>query len=383
MDSPPAFDPTAHGASQDLGTRPVLTLSTPADVVEAIPFLLGFTPATSLVLIGLAGPRRRVRLSVRVDLPGERHDTALADLLGHHLEENGAERALLAVYTEAPAAGAALPRLRLVETIRAVLGERGIRLADALLVSAGRWWSYHCSDAGCCPPEGRALRPAIDGASPVAATAAYAGLAALPSQEPLEESLRAPDGPAGVGAGEAADRVRQQLRSRQAAGISASALRAEARALLRDVLERYDGGRPRLEAAEAARLVLALHDVSLRDEVIGRATGRSADALRSLLTDLLRRAVPPEDAPVATVLAAVAYAQGNGAVAAIALDRALASDPHYGLARLLSDAVKRGVHPRVVRRAFRLDGPATRHARARRRGLGPRGREGRGLASGR
>jgi Domain of unknown function (DUF4192) len=37
----------------------------------------------------------------------------------------------------------------------------------------------------------------------------------------------------------------------------------------------------------------------------------------------------------------------------VAVDRALATDPDYSLARLLLDALAAGVHPRQVRRAAR------------------------------
>jgi hypothetical protein len=160
---------------------------------------------------------------------------------------------------------------------------------------------------------------------------------------------------------------------RLAGGEQRSALRQEARDLLHDVLDRYAEGRTSLQPDEAARLVLAVVDVPLRDEVCGMATGRYAAELRSLLHDLTRRALPPEDAPVVTTLAAVAYAQGDGVVAGIALDRALASDPDYSLARLLMRGLQSGADPSLLRQAFAPDARRARRTRtAKRSGRGRR-----------
>ncbi|HVE74303.1 MAG TPA: DUF4192 family protein, partial [Mycobacteriales bacterium] len=80
---------------------------------------------------------------------------------------------------------------------------------------------------------------------------------------------------------------------------------------------------------------------------------RRGDALRSLLTDLCRATVPPYDAPVCTLLGWVGYAAGEGAVANVAVDRALASEPTYSLALLLREFLHHQVPPREVRRLLR------------------------------
>jgi hypothetical protein len=76
-----------------------------------------------------------------------------------------------------------------------------------------------------------------------------------------------------------------------------------------------------------------------------------SDAMRMLLHDLAVLAVPPLDAPACTAYAWVSYMRGNGLVAAIALERALDSDPHYSLALLLDEALTRQVPPSRLREA--------------------------------
>lgn len=336
----------------------LLKLSSPADLLEAVPHLLGFHPAESLVAVGMSGPRRRLGLELRVDLPSAEGEQALADLVSAHLCHAGVDAVVLVVYTEQ--AETRLPRSGLVEKVGAALLLRGLKVFDVLLVQGGRWWSYTCTDSACCPPAGVPVRTGSGPASRVAAGIAYAGLAALPSREHLERSLRAPRSEARVAAEQALARVARTMLERRGAGVTAETLRAEARQLLHALLARYAEGRAPVEPDEAARLVLALRDVPLRDEVCGMYGGTRAAELRSLLTDLVRRAVPPDDAPVVTVLAAVAYAQGDGSVAGIALERAIASDPGYTLARLLREGLQRGLHPAALRQVWeRADVPAT------------------------
>ena len=359
--------PSRRSAAPPAEPPLLLKLSTPADIVEAVPHLLGFHPAESLVAVGLQGPRRRLGLKLRVDLPAPDDEEALAQLVTAHLAHAGVDGALLVVYSE-QVAERGLARVSLVETVRSVLEARGLQLCDALLVQGGRWRSYSCTSAACCPLDGVPLRTSAQSPSRVAAALAYAGLAALPSREHLERSLRAPRSVARVGAEQALDRVAAALVARLGAGTTPLTLRDEARDLLHTLLARYADGCPSLAPDDAARLILALRDVPLRDEVCAMFGGRYADELRSLLTDLVRRAVPPDDAPVVTVLAAVAYAQGDGTVAGIALERALASDPGYSLAGLLMEGLERGVHPDALRQVWSGAGSRRRRTGGRRGG---------------
>jgi hypothetical protein len=65
-----------------------------------------------------------------------------------------------------------------------------------------------------------------------------------------------------------------------------------------------------------------------------------------LWTDITRRARPGYVAPVASLLAFVAWQAGNGALANVALDRAQADDPRYTMAILLRDVINAGTSPR-------------------------------------
>ena len=69
------------------------------------------------------------------------------------------------------------------------------------------------------------------------------------------------------------------------------------------------------------------------------------DAHRRRWTDLVRRAQPGYAAAPASLLAFTAWQSGDGALANIALDRALADTPGYSMALLLQEALDAGMPP--------------------------------------
>src|ERR1700724_3265719 len=66
---------------------------------------------------------------------------------------------------------------------------------------------------------------------------------------------------------------------------------------------------------------------------------------RRLWANLVRRAQPGYVAAPASLLAVAAWQGGDGALANVALDRALAGDPAYSMAVLLRDLLDAGVPP--------------------------------------
>jgi hypothetical protein len=98
---------------------------------------------------------------------------------------------------------------------------------------------------------------------------------------------------------------------------------------------------------ELARLALALTRIPVRDRAWALMDPAHRDAHARLWTDLTRL-VPPGLAVPATLLALCAWQAGNGALAQIALDRALDDDPRYPLGRLLRDAVTCAAPPSLA-----------------------------------
>jgi hypothetical protein len=114
----------------------------------------------------------------------------------------------------------------------------------------------------------------------------------------------------------------------------------------------------RLSDRQVARLAWGLRDADLRDRALTLALGESAPGAEVVWTELTRRAPTPLDAAPATLLAVSAWLRGDGALANVALDRALGSEPGYTLAGLLRTALDACLPPAVVRQVIREAGGA-------------------------
>ncbi|GAA2448457.1 DUF4192 domain-containing protein [Streptomyces macrosporus] len=157
----------SESARQPSATTRV-TLRGPAELIDSLPYLLGYHPDDSIVLVGLHGPNGRFGGRLRVGIPsGEEGWADLAEQLADCLRDNSAARgerpdgALVFLYRD-PAEGesgrAVMERLRpLAQRLRTACGALDMPVYEALCVSDGRYWS------GCCfiAPDQR-FRPVVD-----------------------------------------------------------------------------------------------------------------------------------------------------------------------------------------------------------------------------
>ncbi|MCW2501440.1 MAG: uncharacterized protein JWN87_3116 [Frankiales bacterium] len=327
--------------------KPVARLRSPAQLVASLPLWLGFLPTESLVAICCHEPRGRVGLTMRFDLPAPEHEPLLVRDVVRRVRQQRASRVVLAVYTAEPD-GERRARAHLVEELRAAV--TGV-VTEAVLVRAGRFWSYLCSEPACCPAAGTPVDDARDSA-PVRlleAEQVLNGRAVLPDRTALAATVA---GPVLLAAEVAAQRcevaarlLTQAIRETGLTAAGDASLRA-----WREAVARFRAPPARLGEMEAAALAVSLVDVRVRDRLIA---ARRADVpgLLALLEELARRTPAPYDAAVCTVLAWLAYCEGGGPLVTIALDRALATDPGYRLAQLLQQAVLAQLPPAQLRLA--------------------------------
>jgi hypothetical protein len=340
----------------------VVKLSGPGDLVAAVPHLFGFVPTESIVLLGLHGPRKRINLSLRLDLCPPEHDAVIAAELARRLGHSGSDAVQIVLMTAADD-GSGLPRRDLVEQLSRALW---VPVIDALLVRAGRWWSYRCDDDRCCPAAGTPVDLHSGGATAMAAAHAMLGRSVLPDREAVVRTVAAPRGIAAVAADQALERVVERF-----VGVAGSEWKPAVLALVGDLIGRYADPRISVRADDAALISLACHDVVTRDAILALDLDDDGqEQLRRLMQDCVRRALPPIDAPVCATFAWLAYAGGDAVLASAAVERALASDPDLSLARLILDAINQQVHPRLLRAAARP--PRNRPAGQPKR-PGPRG----------
>ncbi|MGH3680495.1 MAG: DUF4192 domain-containing protein, partial [Natronosporangium sp.] len=97
---------------------------------------------------------------------------------------------------------------------------------------------------------------------------------------------------------------------------------------------------------ELARLALLLESIPVRDAA-WRAITPEQPHLR-LWTDLTRRADPSLVPAPASLLAFTAWRSGDGALAGLALERALRQDPAYSMATLIRHALEQGLSPSTL-----------------------------------
>lgn len=306
------------------------TLTSPHDLLTAVPFLVGYQPEDSLVLIGLKDDL--VGMAMRIDFP-EDFDCDQIDNLVSHLEKDCAESALLVAY---------LPKHiseceSLIETIKDALLLRNINLREAIVVREGRWRSSICTDSECCPLEGSPLPVLSD--SKIAAEQVALGNP-LPFQDinELVESISQisadPDLLEVINSVPTID-YDDDPRLLQREGAEA----------VMDLVNEFETGGISKNQELIALVLVRLHDLQVRDFALGSICSENIDLYWNLWRWLLRIAPSGYIAPVATLFASTSYEKGEGALAQRALDRAQSDDDKYPLAKLLRQVFNAGWPP--------------------------------------
>ena len=374
--------------------------SDPRELLALIPFQLGFQPVESAVLVSVRADHG-VGLIARVDLADLRPDGGgqLARALVSHMVNDGARRAVVVLYTaedlqdDAADSGGAVAVALLRDAAGHHLGE-----IDCWVVGPDGYYSIGCGDTACCPPGGRSLDD-LQGTR-VGAQMVLEGVQVARSRNDL---VRIPATlPA---ARKAARRARVRWESRYPADSPSDAhrwrrdglelwrgevARAEAAARLSSPPGGADGIRPTVFGGHSpdapaptviGRLQAALADVLVRDAVLltlVRGGDRVADAVvagdagadvgralrtiidpaegrrpdrgltepaRVVLEQVVAHCSRPGHAPALTLLAVLAWWEGDGARAGVLVDRALLAAPGYRLAVLVDDALRLGMPP--------------------------------------
>ncbi len=354
-----------HAATED-GQRCKVKVGSAAGILAVVPHLLGFHPANSLVVLGIGGPHARIRLAFRYDLPSP-GDHALSEDIAAHAAVVLAREHLTMVILVGYGSGPAVTPV--IDVVAPALLEGGIALHDALRVEDGRYWSYVCPDPACCPPDGMPYDP---DSHPATAVLAAAGLTVRTDRASLVGTLARDPGsiePMTHALERAKRRATRLIEGALAQHDAADILQPIADAGRRSVRRAVTAcrrGDDLTDADEIAWLAFTLTDLRVRDDAWARMDPQYNDAHQRLWRRLVRDLPAEYVAAPATLLAFTAWQAGDGALASIAIERALEADPAYSMARLIADALHAGLPPSAAKLSMTPKQVAASYARTRR-----------------
>jgi hypothetical protein len=407
MTENPAGDKTPHTNSQPDREVPRIRLSSVAGFLAVVPHLLGFHPSQSMVVVGLDARRGRIELAFRYDLPDPPDPAKSKEITDHAigvLKKRRIKTAIAAGYGE----GALVTPV--AESLKAGLRGAGIALRDLLRVQDGRYFSYICTNPGCCPADGVAFDVS---AHPAAAALTAAGMPARPGRASLAATLAPPTGEIAESMRRATERallrIEELIASPRATGGAPSPVPGSAsspapggapssgpggapspapdgasspapgglwlaveagREAVRSAIGIYRRGGQITDHDQLAWLSVTVADLRVRDDAWARMDPKHRVEHQRLWTDVVRHACQPYVPAPASLLAFTAWQSGEGALANVAIERALAADPEYSMAHLLAQALDAGLPPSAARLPMTPEEVEASYARTERGGTG-------------
>lgn len=313
-----------------------ITLNNPSALIATCAPLLGFHP-TNGDLVGLVTgvPGRPGPVAMRTDIPRAGWTRGLARAVAVSVAGTMGEVIHLVhfvdVHGQAPNITASLG----AETVADAFENAGLVVGSSYVTNGERWWSTNCH-LTCCPLEGAPLDEAE--LARVQAELVAAGMPMpVASRDQFADSIR-PD-PERVA--EVADAMTKRAQMKRPTTLSAE-----------QIVARLDDPQP----AQVARILASLQNLRVRDQVLQQLILKDRDEQREAvrcLGDMLRHIPTGAGAPVATLVALLAWKTGLGALATDALERAFHEDPDYRLAALARSLITAGLDPEVWANSIR------------------------------
>lgn len=338
-------------------TTDTLKLRSPSELLAIVPYLLGFEPNNSIMVICLENST--IGLTQRLDLPPAGEGEVVVRSLMPSLMREHPDQVLLIAYENQPDLSA-----EAVVAMTSALTAARVPIHDWIVVRDGRWRSLDCHEPSCCPVEGQPV-PAPAEVPELASEFIGHELSPHADRNALAAQLEA--GPESVADGdfEAAEAM-------------------EPGALTAVWPQIFDAGDSpaQVTPAMAASAAVSLRDVQVRDGLVAWLTPGTLDPahlpaeVQSLISGMDREwdedqpdtgaivamnriqarlvrlcaLLPDEHAAAAlTVLSCFTWWRGNGALTRAGLDRALRCQPDYRLALLLGRMVDMAIRPRPHR----------------------------------
>lgn len=306
------------------------TLTSPHDLLAAIPFLVGYTPEDSIILISLH--EDSINMAIRVDFPSEISDSDVAILI-RHLQRDNAQRIISVFYLPKGATDSH----QVIQQITAATSQLPFTLIESIIVKENRWRSLMCVDLECCPAGGSSM-PDIDN-SRIAVEQI-----ALGKPLPFKNAAELKDSIAALPVDENLLELIVNIPKFNYEETPIQRQREGAEAIIDFIADFTAEGLCR-DKALIALVLISLQDLQVRDFALGSVTNETLETYFNAWRWLIKVAPVGYVAPVANLLAAVAYERGDGALAHRALDRAEQDNPEYAMTRLLREVFSSGWSP--------------------------------------
>jgi hypothetical protein len=312
-------------------THTATELTSPHDLLAAVPFMVGYHPKDSLVAMALVD--NKVAMAMRVDFPEVHSIAAISHTIAMHLERERASEAIVVGYLPT-----GLTEADPLALVREIISSRKIEIKECIEVRGDRFRSNLCIDLSCCPPEGSPLPLITDSRVTAEQVAAGNPLPFLDLDE-LKKSIAAtkPDRELSkaIKTIDEIDYEIEDITPGQREG--ANAVNQLALKFSRDGIVQ--------DKALIALVFVRLLDLQVRDYAMGMATAETSDQIWDMWRWMMRIAPKGYVAPVATIFATMSYERGDGALAQRALDRAFDDDANYQMAKLLRRTFAAGWPP--------------------------------------
>ena len=300
-------------------------IRTEDDVLALVPYTLGFHPTDSLVLVTLDGSGRPFQ--ARIDLPDDLDDlTDVAENLVLAAVRNGAERALVVVYSDDECLGDAAS-----EALLDTLDRVDIPALLSIRADGSRWFPLGGSEGD---PAGT---PYDLRGHELSSRAVLDGKVTFRDRSELADSLA----PIDLGTVEDVEVAHAALDPMPGGGQE---LLLESLWLMEVV--RGLVAQPRVpEVDDVARVLRDLRHQDVRDLVWCDITRSNAEAHVALWREVVRRSPDELVAPAAGLLGFASWLAGDGALAWCAVDRCLCADPDHVLGQLVGQALTSALPP--------------------------------------
>lgn len=316
---------------------PRIKVRGPEDFLAIVPYLLGFHPTESVVILFFE--RGRIALTARMDLPGVCGAPPTLRLLADQIVELAqrvrAESIVLICYSTA-----AERRQDFDEFAR----DTRLATIEALQVSPTHWWSLLCTRLECCPSEGT---PYDLSGHPLCAEAVLAGMGALPDRSAVAAFVNGPP---------AEDLERLDDLGSQRLQDLARVDRTERKRHMRRAIERALAEPTALTDDECAQLAALCVDLEVRDVAWALMTRESADSHLALWRRVVSRTGDWLTPGPLGLESLAAWIGGDGALLNCGIARLESLRPDYGLLEVLRDLSWRALPPSAWDRL----GPAMR-----------------------